>query len=115
MVLLFVFMLNRAGFGVGNYSLFFSGIFPDRIRFRAELRGFPDLKYYEALGKSSFRAASDHRLARKYDLARVFDVLAERFEVTRLALNDLGERLITLGDSDPGLDGFLSSAFKGAS
>ena len=27
---------------IGNYSLFFSGIFPDRIRFRAELRGFPD-------------------------------------------------------------------------
>ena len=97
---------------IGNYSLFFSGIFPDRIRFRAELRGFPDLRYYEALGKSSFRAASDHRLARKYDLARVFDVLADRFEVTRLALNDLGERLITLGDSDPGLDGVLNSAFK---
>jgi len=100
---------------IGNYSLFFSGIFPDRIRFRAEFRGFPDLRYYEALGKSSYRAASDHRLARKYDLARVFDVLSERFEVTRMALNDLGERLITLGDSEPGLDGFLSSAFKGAS
>jgi len=97
---------------IGNYSLFFSGIFPDRIRFRAELRGFPDLKYYEALGKSSYRAASDHRLARKYDLARVFDVLAERFEVTRMALNDLGERLITLGDADAGMDAILNSAFK---
>jgi len=95
---------------IGNYSLFFSGIFPDRIRFRAELRGCPDLRYYEALGKSSFRVASDHRLARKYDLAKVFDVLAERFEVTRLALNDLGERLITLGDPDAGLDSLLTSA-----
>jgi hypothetical protein len=97
---------------IGNYSLFFSGIFPDRIRFRAELRGAPDLRYYEALGKSSFRVASDHRLARKYDLAKVFDVLAERFEVTRLALNDLGERLITLGDPDAGLDSLLTSALK---
>ena len=26
---------------IGNYSLFFSGVFPDRIRFRAEARGFP--------------------------------------------------------------------------
>src|SRR5436309_6882846 len=92
---------------IGNYSLFFSGIFPDRIRFRAELRGSPDLRYYEALGKSSFRVASDHRLARKYDLAKVFDVLAERFEVTRLALNDLGERLISLGDANSAVDSVL--------
>ena len=91
-----------------------AGIFPDRIRFRAEFRGFPDLRYYEALGKSSYRVASDHRLARKYDLARVFDVLAERFEVTRMALNDLGERLITLGDADAGMDAILNSAFKQA-
>src|SRR4051812_10148110 len=33
---------------IGNYSLFLSGVFPERIRFRAEARGFPDLKYYEA-------------------------------------------------------------------
>src|SRR5258706_2016546 len=97
---------------IGNYSLFFSGIFPDRIRFRAELRGAPDLRYYEALGKSSYRVASDHRLARKYDLAKVFDVLAERFEVTRLALNDLGERLITLADTDAGVESLLNSSLK---
>src|SRR5258706_13556032 len=97
---------------IGNYSLFFSGIFPDRIRFRAEFRGFPNLRYYEALGKSSYRVASDHRLARKYDLAKVFDVLAERFEVTRLALNDLGERLITLADTDAGVESLLNSSLK---
>jgi hypothetical protein len=97
---------------MGNQSLFFSGIFPDRIRFRAEVRGFPDLRYYEAVGKSSYRAASDHRLARKYDLARVFDVLADRFHVTRRALNDLGERLISLNDPDAGIDAFLNSSLK---
>jgi hypothetical protein len=97
---------------IGNYSLFFSGIFPDRIRFRAEVRGFPSLRYYEALGQSSYRVASDHRLARKYDLAKVFDVLAERFQVTRLALNDLGDRLLTLGDSNPAVDSLLKSSFQ---
>jgi len=97
---------------IGNYSLFFSGIFPDRIRFRAEFRGCPGLRYYEALGKSSYRVASDHRLARKYDLAKVFDVLSDRFEVTRLALNDLGDRLITLGDADGGLDSLLNASLK---
>jgi hypothetical protein len=97
---------------IGNYSLFFSGIFPDRIRFRAEVRGCPDLRYYEALGKSNYRVASDHRLARKYDLAKVFEVLAERFQVTRLALNDLGDRLISLNEPDTAIDRLLNSSFK---
>jgi len=97
---------------IGNYSLFFSGIFPDRIRFRAELRGSPDLRYYEALGKSNYRAASDHRLARKYDLAKVFDVLAERFQVTRKALNELGDRLISVNDPDAGIESLLKTSLK---
>src|ERR1043165_9855451 len=46
---------------MGNYSLFLSGVFPERIRFRAEARGFPDLKYYEGMGRSQYRVASDHR------------------------------------------------------
>ena len=29
---------------IGNHSLFMAGVFPERIRFRAETRGFPDLK-----------------------------------------------------------------------
>src|SRR6266478_10085197 len=92
---------------VGNYSLFLSGIFPDRIRLRAEYRGAPDLKYYEELGRSNYRVASDHRLARKYDLDGIFTTLAERFQTTRLALNDLGERLITLGDVDASISSLL--------
>ena len=97
---------------LGNYSLFLSGIFPDRIRFRAELRGAPDLKYYEELGRSNYRVASDHRLARKYDLDGIFNTLAERFQTTRLALNDLGERLLTLGDVDPGVNSLLNNSLR---
>jgi hypothetical protein len=51
---------------IGNHSLFMAGVFPERIRFRAETRGFPDLKYFEALGQANYRVASDHRLAQKY-------------------------------------------------
>jgi len=97
---------------VGNYSLFLSGIFPDRIRFRAEYRGAPDLKYYEELGRSNYRVASDHRLARKYDLDGIFNTLAERFQATRLALNDLGERLITLADVEPPVHALLKNTLK---
>src|SRR5215212_7590936 len=48
---------------IGNHSLFLSGVFPERIRFRAEARGFPDLKYYESIGRTQYQVASDHHLA----------------------------------------------------
>jgi hypothetical protein len=83
---------------LGNYSLFLSGVFPDRIRSRAELRGHPDLRYYEGLGRSQYRAASDHRLAHRYALDKILNTLSERFQTTRLALNDISDRLFFLGD-----------------
>ncbi len=92
---------------IGNRSLFLSGVFPERIRMRAETRGFPGLKYYEELGRTNFRAASDHRLAQKYELAPIFNTLAERFQATRLALNDVAERCFSIGDPDYSLDTLL--------
>jgi hypothetical protein len=85
---------------IGNQSLFLSGVFPDRLRYRTETKGAPSLDYYEGLGRANFRVASDHRLARQYDLDGIFSNLAERFQETRLALNDLRERLLSLGEPD---------------
>lgn len=85
---------------IGNHSLFLSGVFPERIRFRAESKGFPDLKYYQEIGRTNYRVASDHRLARKYELAPIFYTLYENFEPARRALNDLSERIFSLGDND---------------
>jgi hypothetical protein len=87
---------------IGNHALFLSGVFPARIRYRAETRGFPDLKYYEGLGRTQYRAASDHRLAQRYEVAEVFSTLAERFETTRLALNDIADRYLFIGDPNLG-------------
>lgn len=92
---------------IGNQSLFMSGVFPDRIRLRAERKGFPGLTYYEGVGSANYRVASDHRLARQYDLEGVFATLSDRFHDTRLALNDLRERLISLGDPEPPLHGLI--------
>jgi hypothetical protein len=83
---------------IGNHALFITGVFPDRIRVRAEKRGFPDLRYFEGVGRANFRAASDHRLAHRYDLAAVFDTLGERFGTARKALNELSERLLSWDD-----------------
>jgi hypothetical protein len=93
---------------IGNHSLFLSGVFPERIRFRAEMRGFPDLKYYEGLGRTHFRMASDHRLAQKYEVAKIYNTLAERFQATRLALNDIADRLFSIGDVNYSLEALLN-------
>jgi hypothetical protein len=95
---------------IGNHSLFLAGVFPQRIRYRAEVRGFPDLKYYEGLGRTQYRAASDHRLAQRYDVAKVLNTLADRFQTTRLALNDISDRLFSLGDANPSIDLLLKSS-----
>jgi hypothetical protein len=94
---------------IGNHSLFLSGVFPERIRFRAESRGFPDLKYYEGLGRAHYRAASDHRLAQRYEVADVLSTLAERFQATRLALNDIADRLFSIGDANYSLEALLNA------
>ncbi len=92
---------------IGNHSLFLSGVFPERIRFRAEKRGFPDLKYYEALGRAQYHVAGDHRLAQRYELSGILHTLAERFETTRLALNDISDRLFSLGDGNEAAERLL--------
>ncbi len=94
---------------IGNHSLFLSGVFPDRIRHRSERRGAPGLSYYEGLGISNFKVAGDHRLARHYSLDGIFGALADRFQQTRRALNDLRERLIHLGEADSFVDGLFKS------
>ncbi len=92
---------------LGNYSLFLSGVFPNRIRFRAESKGFPDLSYYEGVGRTQYRLARDHQLAQRYELAPVLDTLSERFGDTRLALNDISDRLFAIDDSSASLDRVL--------
>jgi len=94
---------------IGNHSLFLAGVFPERIRSRAEARGFPDLKYYEGLGRANYRMASDHRLARRLAMEKVLNTLADRFETTRLALNDISDRLFSLSEPNYSLDVLLGS------
>lgn len=85
---------------IGNRSLFLSGVFPERIQARAERKGFPGISYFESLGRAQFRVAGEHRLARRYELSAILHTLSERFETTRRALNDISDRLFSLGESD---------------
>ena len=97
---------------IGNTSLFLSGIFPERIRHRAQSRGFPDPHYYEALGRTQYRVAGDHRLAPRFRLDHIFQFLSAHFEQIRLALNDLSDRLLTL-ERTPVPDVWQQSGSKG--
>lgn len=80
---------------VGNYSLFLTGMFPENVARRSQ-QGAPDCSFYEALGRTSYRALARHGVARRWGLEDVFEGLAEQFRGVRLALNGLADRLLHL-------------------
>jgi hypothetical protein len=84
---------------VGNYSLFITGIFHETVQHRSQ-RGAPNLGFYEDLGRSNYRLAAGHQVARHCDLSGVFEKLADGFHDFRLALNRLSDSLLHL-DSAP--------------
>ena len=82
---------------VGNYSLFISGIFHENAE-RRHLRGGPDLKFYEQIGRTNYQLIASHATARRCELNDVYEELAERFREVRLALNQLSDQLLNLDD-----------------
>src|SRR5881296_842422 len=87
---------------IGNYSLFISGIFHENTQ-RRSLRGGPDLKFYEQVGRTNYQLVASHAAARRCELDDVFERLADRFRDVRLALNQLSDRLLNLDDERPSL------------
>ncbi|NGO38902.1 hypothetical protein G4L39_05765 [Limisphaera ngatamarikiensis] len=99
---------------LANHTLFLSGLFAPYLERREQRRGAPGVQYYEAVGRASYRAARDHRLARQYGLTEIFDTLAEQFALIRQALGDLADRLLALEGLDPGLEKVLRQWATGA-
>jgi hypothetical protein len=83
---------------IGNYALFITGIFHETVQSRSQ-RGAPDLSYYEDLGRASYKAVAEHKVARTWDLSHVYNSLAERFRDVRKALNRMSDSLVHLDDS----------------
>jgi hypothetical protein len=83
---------------IGNYSLFLSGIFRESVETRAQ-RGAPDLSFYEGMGRTSYRVAADHQVARTAALDSVYGLLAENFRPVRRALNRLSDSLLHLDEA----------------
>ena len=82
---------------VGNYSLFVSGIFHENTQ-RRSLRGGPDMRFYERVGRANYQMVSSHAAAKRCELNDVFEGLAERFHDVRVALNRLSDQLLNLDD-----------------
>lgn len=78
---------------LGNYSLWFAGLFPDYIEARRTRQGGPDLPYYDQLGRQGYRLAAEHRLAARFGVASIYRAAADRFPTLRVAFNRLSDRL----------------------
>ncbi len=79
---------------LGNFSLWLTGIFPDYIAARRARKGGPTLNYYEALGRTGFLLASDHRLAERYGLGGVLRAAGQQFGTLRMALNRMSDQMM---------------------
>lgn len=82
---------------IGNYALFISGIFHETVQCRSQ-RGGPDVSFYEEMGRSSFKAVAQHRVARSCELTSVYELLADGFRDVRRALNRVADDLLHLDD-----------------
>ena len=78
---------------LGDFALWLSGVFPERIAAQRIRRGGPDVSYYENLGSRGYAEASEHRLAERAGLEDVLRTAAERVHDVRLALNRVSSRL----------------------
>ncbi|MFQ5630862.1 MAG: hypothetical protein ACE5I1_18990, partial [bacterium] len=101
---------------LGNYSMFLIGIFPDYVYHKAKYgRVAPDFSYYEQMGSTGYKNAAGHRVARKWDLTNILEILAAEFRLIRYALNYMVDSYMKM-DRNPNatdralrrVDGFIS-------
>lgn len=82
---------------LGNYALWLSGVFPERIAAQRLRRGGPDVSYYENVGGRGYAEASEHQLAERIGLDEVLRTAAERVHEVRIALNQVSAKLALRG------------------
>jgi hypothetical protein len=79
---------------LAHHALWTAGLFPDHVAHRRARRGGPDLDWYDAMGRTGFRLAAEHRLADDTGLRPLLVRAAERFERLRVALNRVSDRML---------------------
>ena len=82
---------------IGNYSLFLTGIFSKYIEYCHQYKRRPvDVQFYVDFGKTYYERASEHTIARDFDLDETFFRLSIMFEVYKDALNHLAKQYLNL-------------------
>lgn len=67
---------------IGNYTLFFTGMFPEYIEHKFKYKKtLIDSRYYVDFGKTYFGLASEHDIARQHELDDTLYSLSEGFEI----------------------------------
>ncbi len=84
---------------IGNRALFESGMLFHAVEERERRRAAPGLNFLEELGTEQFRQASRDAYADHFGLVTLFLTLGQAFHLTRLALNQLSDEVICLGES----------------
>ena len=77
---------------MGNYALWLSGLFPDRVTAWVQRRGAPGMRYYEELGSFGYRTAAQTSDAASHGLDAVFERCSVLFPELRTALNRRSDR-----------------------
>ena len=77
---------------MGDFALWMSGLFPDYLERRTRRKGAPPISYFEELGATGYRGASESLEAGELGMDTVLMGVANQFSAVRTALNRISDR-----------------------
>jgi len=77
---------------MGDFALWMSGLFPDYLEERTRRKGAPPISYFEELGATGYRGASESLEAGERGMETVLRDVADQFSAVRTALNRISDR-----------------------
>ena len=77
---------------MGDFALWMSGLFPDYLEARTRRKGAPPISYFEELGATGYRGASESLEAGELGMDIVLRDVANQFSAVRTALNRISDR-----------------------
>ncbi len=86
---------------LGDYALWLAGLFPDFLESRVRRKGAPPIDYYERMGATGYRMASESPQAAALGMETVYREVAGTFQQVRVALNRVSDRYLWPAGADP--------------
>ena len=86
---------------MGDFALWMSGLFPDYLERRTRRKGAPPISYFEELGATGYRGASESLEAGELGMDAVLMGVANQFSAVRTALNRISDRHFWPGSGNP--------------